>query len=675
MVPPPEAYDWSNVYGIAFTFQSDNNPKKAISLNNTYAETVPILAPEMSTLFTSDADAGPRILVSAPVAALKEAFCNVIALDINNIDDIAKGHIAQLINSCPVTFVKPGFQNQGIRNPHDFDSAGREAVQRAQAAGRHNAIAVVEFNISKWRFRHNWKTDDPANYFNGIYTYNNDIPTDANTYAVVPTPHSSGPSVPPNPAILTVPITPVKSEAHPAIQVPSSCVTSSSATTGLLTNKMIHSDVVATPSNTTASIPPVTANLGPLQPVGQISDTPSVKAPRYTWTWTYSPHSELVLFRHICSDSFLCVTSSSPPDHREKSTIVTAPYESTSAQPRFGHHSAPPSEPTNFQWTFNPQSETVVFYRLPKTDPVPPKPSLQLPLFKAIPAYTILASAIPTFAKHSAYPSHFCCAFGRAFSTLYPCTSMRHIFALILGILSSILTDVIHSGSGGVYHTPSSTSLLPLRAPRRGISCFCDSYLDHLHVFCSNHGAGFDQQTTPVYYPVSTIQLTSLIPPPTLAFPTTQSDTCPTYDPLIIPFLKLRLMRRYKHVDFDCPSSTFARLLSGKTSALHVASILQSVFDTTLLRIYASTCPHISIHLISINFGYYVPSTVSVHSHTSPLLVDQGVYVLRPKASPYNPQPWDLTSMTPPHLFLPSSMIYQLSTIPDSSLITTAINI
>eukprot|EP00536_Pseudo-nitzschia_multiseries_P018889 jgi/Psemu1/57817/gm1.57817_g len=26
----------------------------------------------------------------------------------------------------------------------------------------------------------------------------------------------------------------------------------------------------------------------------------------------------------------------------------------------------------------------------------------------------------------------------------------------------------------------------------------------------------------------------------------------------------------------------------------------------------------------------------------SPLLVNQGVYVLRPKASPYNPQPWDL---------------------------------
>lgn len=83
---------------------------------------------------------------------------------------------------------------------------------------------------------------------------------------------------------------------------------------------------------------------------------------------------------------------------------------------------------------------------------------------------------------------------GRAFSNLYPRKSMQHTFALILGILSSTLTDVLHSGSGGVYHTTSSTSLLPLRAPRRGISCFCDSYLDRLQVFCSNHGAVFVQR-------------------------------------------------------------------------------------------------------------------------------------------------------------------------------------
>eukprot|EP00536_Pseudo-nitzschia_multiseries_P015630 jgi/Psemu1/43283/gm1.43283_g len=292
MVPPPEAYDWSNVYGIAFKFQSDNNPHEVLSLNGSYAETVPLTAPEIATLFTSDAnDEGPRTLGPAPVTALREAFCNSITLEMVNVDDLAKGHIAQLLDSCPDP--KPtGFRLCGMRR--------------------------FLFNINQWKFKRNWKTNDPANYFNGIYTYNN--------------------------ATLTVPITPVESEAHPAIQVPSSCVTSSSATTGLLTNKMIHSDVLDTPSNTTASIPPVTANLGPLQPVGQIANTPSVKAP---------PH---------------------PPDHRETFAIVTAPSESPSAQPRLGHHSAPPWKPTNFVWTFNPQNEIASFRRVPKSVPSPQPP-------------------------------------------------------------------------------------------------------------------------------------------------------------------------------------------------------------------------------------------------------------------------------------------------------------
>eukprot|EP00536_Pseudo-nitzschia_multiseries_P006694 jgi/Psemu1/15863/gm1.15863_g len=110
MAPPPEAHDWSNVYGIEFKFQSDNNPREVLSLNGSYAETVPLTAPEISTLFTSDANnEGPRTLGPAP------------------------GHIAQLLDSCPVRFVKPGFPNQRIRNPQDFDSAGREAVRRAAA--------------------------------------------------------------------------------------------------------------------------------------------------------------------------------------------------------------------------------------------------------------------------------------------------------------------------------------------------------------------------------------------------------------------------------------------------------------------------------------------------------------------------------------------------------------
>eukprot|EP00536_Pseudo-nitzschia_multiseries_P013538 jgi/Psemu1/35517/gm1.35517_g len=402
MVPPPEAYDWSNVYGIAFKFQSDNNPQQVLSLNGSYAETVPLTAPEISTLFTSDAnDKGPRTLGPAPVTALRDAFCNSITLDMANTDELAKGHIAQLLDSCPVRFVKPGSSNQRIRTPQDFDSAGREAVRRAEATNDPEPLATVLFNINRWKFKRNWKTDDPANYFNGIYTYNNDIPTDTNKCAVVPTPHSSGPSASPITNILTVPIQPVESTAHTTIPAPSYCVTSSSATTDLPPITLIDSDVVTIPSNTTTSVPPVTANFGPLQPVGPIADTPSVNAPCYIWTWTYSPQSESVSFRRVRSGSisFQRVTSSSPPIQRQdKPSTVIAPSISPSALTRFGHHSVLPSVPTNFGWTFNPQNEIATFRRLPESalSPQPPMCNRLLPS-EAIAEGTDLSNAAPAY--------------------------------------------------------------------------------------------------------------------------------------------------------------------------------------------------------------------------------------------------------------------------------------
>eukprot|EP00536_Pseudo-nitzschia_multiseries_P011991 jgi/Psemu1/30614/gm1.30614_g len=161
MVPPPEAYDCP----------IDNNPQEVLSLNGSYAETVPFTAPEISTLFTLDAnDEGPRTLGPAPVTALREAFCNSITLDMANIDELAKGHIAQLLDSCPVQFVKPGSPNQRIRNPQEFDSAGNEAVRQAEATNDPQPLAKVLFNINQWKFKRNWKTNDPGNYFNGIYT-------------------------------------------------------------------------------------------------------------------------------------------------------------------------------------------------------------------------------------------------------------------------------------------------------------------------------------------------------------------------------------------------------------------------------------------------------------------------------------------------------------------------
>eukprot|EP00536_Pseudo-nitzschia_multiseries_P017616 jgi/Psemu1/51759/gm1.51759_g len=274
-----------------------------------------------------------------------------------------------------------------MRDTTEFDAAAKHAIQTNTDE---EPTVLIEFTITHWRFKPNWN----ASLFNKIYE---------DQSVIIP---SSPATIPSNtskdnvlrssfrdlfiqaytgdPPSITAKLLPVQpAEANVTVIV-------SSDSTGLVHTKTTVSNPVKTPLHSTAP-----------------------NASRYTWTWNYFSNSELVSFRRIPSDSFLRATSSSPPGQRqEKSSIVTAPSVSPSAQTRFGHHPAPPwvQIPANFRWTFNPQSETVTFHRLSKPAPVPPKPSLHLPLPKANHTGIIHASASPTFDKHSASPSHFCCA-------------------------------------------------------------------------------------------------------------------------------------------------------------------------------------------------------------------------------------------------------------------------
>eukprot|EP00536_Pseudo-nitzschia_multiseries_P016545 jgi/Psemu1/46535/gm1.46535_g len=147
------------------------------------------------------------------------------------------------------------------------------------------------------------------------------------------------------------------------------------------------------------AVPPNTANLGPLQPVGSIADTPSVQAPCYIWTWTYSPNSDSVSFRRVQSDSlsFKRATSFSPPIQHQDKSLVTAPLPS----PKRGHHSALPWGPTNFGRTFNPQNEIVTLRRLAKPA-LSPQSSLRIPLLvpsEALAAGTDLPHAAPAYIR------------------------------------------------------------------------------------------------------------------------------------------------------------------------------------------------------------------------------------------------------------------------------------
>eukprot|EP00536_Pseudo-nitzschia_multiseries_P014505 jgi/Psemu1/38947/gm1.38947_g len=412
---PATAFDWNQIQDIAIqfgTFNTKGNAHEHEDLNKSFSHNLEYA----DGLFITDDDAnGPKTLALDPVTMLRESIVTAI-IDIlppKDRTEVNQRHISTLFADATLWYVTPNQSVRRLQNKNAMDKAGEQAISNGQ-----NTI-LIEIRATHWGFKPDWN----AIHFGEIYDtniysfpeatqdrYGKSNICDATMVAdetanasrarfanLLQRKYIKPKAVPPNTAILTVPLKPVESENHTAIHVPSSCVTSSLATTDLPTNKMIDSDVVATPSTTTTSVPPVTANLGPLQPIGPIADTPSVKAPCYTWTWTYSPHSELVSFHRVRSDSFLRTTSSSPPVQRqEKSFIVTAPSVSPSALTKFGHHQVPPSVPANFGWTFNPQNEIATFRRLPKSVPAP-----QPPLFiRLLPAEdTDLPNAAPAYIR------------------------------------------------------------------------------------------------------------------------------------------------------------------------------------------------------------------------------------------------------------------------------------
>eukprot|EP00536_Pseudo-nitzschia_multiseries_P010298 jgi/Psemu1/25528/gm1.25528_g len=360
------------------TFNAKDDAHKHEDLNKTFTHCLEYT----DGLFITDNDAGgPKTLAPDPVTMLRE-------INVNAIMDI-------ILSKERTATQKQTLDGQGRRTSHQKWT--RHHLHRNQ----NNTLGIQTRLRCNTFCQATTVADKTSNAFRACFA---NLPQQ--TYIkpkAVPLQHKpiQPQAAPPNTAILTVPIKPVESEAHTAIQVPSSCVTSSLATTDFLTNKMIHSDVVATPSNTTASVPPVTANLGPLQPVGPIADIPSLKAPRYIWTWTILP---TVNWSH----------STVPHVQRqENSSIVAAPSVSPSAQTRFGHHSAPPCELANLRWTFNPQNAIATFRRLAKSAPSPsPKPSLNipLPLPEAPGEGTDLPNAAPAYIRslQSSYCNQIC---------------------------------------------------------------------------------------------------------------------------------------------------------------------------------------------------------------------------------------------------------------------------
>eukprot|EP00536_Pseudo-nitzschia_multiseries_P000312 jgi/Psemu1/670/gm1.670_g len=369
------AVSWNEVRGIHFSFGPNFTAGNQQSdLNAVFSR----ILPNISSLFLVDDD-GVKTLRPDPIPVLKSLIVAAImdALPPSEVSKAHKRHISSLIANTTIFWHSKAIGGRlRVRDKQALDIAAKHAK-------RGRPIIQMVLHIIHWQFHKDWYPYE----FNKVFTTATGLPSDTTGSSVKPPSRSqlvntqkceqillthylqavlgkdkTTNTLPPKRKHRTKPTAPVVSETLP---VPSHPTIGPSGTTALVHTKPTVSDPINTPSNSAA-----------------LSD------PHYTWTWNYFPHSESVSFRRIRSDSFLCATSSSPPVQRhEKSSIVTAPSVLPSALTRFGHHLVPPSVPTNFGWTFNPQNEIATFRRLPKSDP---SPSPQPPMYnRGLPSETI----------------------------------------------------------------------------------------------------------------------------------------------------------------------------------------------------------------------------------------------------------------------------------------------
>eukprot|EP00536_Pseudo-nitzschia_multiseries_P007311 jgi/Psemu1/17646/gm1.17646_g len=253
---PEPAVSWNEVRGIHFSFGHHFGcSNKQWQLNTAFAQTLPNIA----SLFIVDKD-GVETLRPDPIPVLKSLI------------------VAAIVDALPASEVFKAHKQ--FRDTRGLDKAARRA-------NNGDPIVRLVLSIFSWEFHKDWypyqfhKVYDPGYDLKFNTKLVEQFIRERNGETVrqaLPPKRQRPKTTRPVAAISTFPIKPVESKSHTAIKVPTYCVTSSSATIALPPIKSINSDVVTTPSNTTTS------------------DTHSVKAPRYIWTWTYSPNSDSVSF-------------------------------------------------------------------------------------------------------------------------------------------------------------------------------------------------------------------------------------------------------------------------------------------------------------------------------------------------------------------------------------------
>eukprot|EP00536_Pseudo-nitzschia_multiseries_P016308 jgi/Psemu1/45732/gm1.45732_g len=335
-MPDTTDLDWNAIEDIDFSFGKLPNPTDADKhVRLNQAFSQHLYYEETESLFITHKD-GTKTLGLNPVTILRALIIDEIldCLPSKARTETTKQHIVALFKFSTMWHIAANGSLGCIRNKATLDAAARQAI------ANHSPVLRLQMQIPHWGFKKDWW---PYDFIRVYDTHIYSFPTKSNTRE-----------------------------------------------TTTVADK--------TPSNTTTSVPPVTANLDPLQPVGTIANIPSVTTPRYIWTWTYSPNIQ------SDSDSIKCATSFGPPVQHHNESPVTAPSVRPSALTRFGHHSVPPSVPANFGWTFHPQNEIATFRRLPKSVPSPQPPSC----IRLLPAeVTDLPNAAPAYIPSLQSPCPF----------------------------------------------------------------------------------------------------------------------------------------------------------------------------------------------------------------------------------------------------------------------------
>eukprot|EP00536_Pseudo-nitzschia_multiseries_P003889 jgi/Psemu1/8774/gm1.8774_g len=329
--PETTDFDWNAIRDIDFSFGKLPNPADADKhgrLNQAFSQH--LYYEETESLFITHKD-GTKTLGHNPVTILRELIIDEIfhCLPSKARTETTKQHIVALFKLSTMWHIAANGSLGHIQDKATLDAAAQQAI------ANHSPVLCLQMHIPHWGFKTYWWP------YNFMLVYDTNIyssPKNSNarkaTTLADNTPNASSArfaNLPQRKYIKpkSVPLQrkPVASDAHMAIPFP------------------------AQATHTTTSVPPVAANLGPIQPVGPIA----VRAPCYIWTWSYSLNSESVSFRRVRSNSisFQRSTSSSSPrvqyqdksnmtpiQCQDKSTVIALPA-TPSTLPSPDHHPVP----------------------------------------------------------------------------------------------------------------------------------------------------------------------------------------------------------------------------------------------------------------------------------------------------------------------------------------------